>query len=143
DTAYGQGQMLVNILHMASMYQPFVNGGTMYEPLLLDEYEPAIWKEGLVSDEDAELFRVALRNGGTVGYAKSVNISEVAVAGKTGTAEYKMRTGERGSEDGYFVGYDSEDPGVIIAMMIEGIEDESNGSDYVAGKVAGVLAKHK
>lgn len=143
DTAYGQGQMLVNILHLASMYQPFVNGGTMYEPLLLDEDEPAIWKEGLVSDEDAELLRAAMRSVVTDGYAKSANIGEVAVAGKTGTAEYKMRTGERGSEDGYFVGYDSEDPGVIIAMMIEGIEDESNGSDYVAGKVAGVLAKHK
>ncbi|WP_033542863.1 penicillin-binding transpeptidase domain-containing protein [Planococcus sp. CAU13] len=144
DTAYGQGQMLVNILHLAKMYEPFLNGGTMYEAsLLMDENEPAVWKEGVVSDEHAELLRTAMRGAVTDGYAKSANIGEVAVAGKTGTAELKMRTGEAGKENGYFVGYDSEDPGVIIAMMIEGIEDEGNGSDYVAGKVAGVLKKHK
>lgn len=144
DTAYGQGQMLVNILHLAAMYEPFLNGGTMYESLLLlDEDEPAVWKDDLVSDEDAELLRAAMRSVVTDGYTNSANISEVAVAGKTGTAELKMRTGERGTENGYFVGYDSEDPNVIIAMMIEGIEDEANGSDYVAAKVAAVLAKHK
>ncbi len=144
DTAYGQGQMLVNILHLASMYEPFLNGGTMYEPsLLLEEDKPAVWKEDLVSDEDAELLRTAMRSAVTDGYADSANIDEVAIAGKTGTAELKMRTSEEGKENGYFVGYDSENPNAIIAMMIEGIEDESNGSDYVAGKVADVLKGYK
>lgn len=54
-----------------------------------------------------------------------------------------MRAGDVGEENGYFVGCDSENPAAIIAMMIEGIEEESNGSDYVAGIVAGVLKKHK
>src|SRR5690606_39212728 len=101
------------------------------------------WKEGLVSDDNAELLRTAMRSAVTDGYAKSANIKDVAIAGKTGTAELKMRTGEAGKENGYFVGYDSENPDVLIAMMIESIEDESNGSDYVAGKVAEVLKKHK
>ncbi|WP_281863960.1 penicillin-binding transpeptidase domain-containing protein [Planomicrobium okeanokoites] len=144
DTAYGQGQMLVNILHVAAMYEPFLNGGTMYEAsIFLEEDEPTVWKEGLVSDDHAELLQTAMRSAITDGYAKSANIGEVAVAGKTGTAELKMRTGDAGKENGYFVGYDSENPNAIIAMMIEGIEDESNGSDYVAGKVAGVLKAHK
>ncbi|HSJ38617.1 MAG TPA: penicillin-binding transpeptidase domain-containing protein [Planococcus sp. (in: firmicutes)] len=144
DTAYGQGQMLVNILHLAAMYEPFLNGGTMYEAsMLLEEDEPTVWKEGLVSDDNAELLRAAMRSAVTDGYAKSANIGEVAIAGKTGTAELKMRTGEQGKENGYFVGYDSEKPDAIIAMMIEGIEDEPNGSDYVAAKVASVFKKHK
>jgi len=144
DTAYGQGQMLVNILHLAAMYEPFLNGGTMYEAsIFLEEDEPAVWKEGLVSDDNAELLRTAMRSAVTDGYAKSANISEVAIAGKTGTSELKMRTDAQGQENGYFVGYDSENPNAIIAMMIEGIEDESNGSDYVAGKVASVLRDHK
>lgn len=144
DTAYGQGQMLVNILHLAAMYEPFLNGGTMYgASLLLDEDEPTVWKENLVSDEDAELLRTAMRSAVTDGYAKSANIEEVAVAGKTGTAELKMRTGEAGKEHGYFVGYDSDNPTAIIAMMIESIENEESGSDFVAGKVADVLKKHK
>lgn len=144
DTAYGQGQMLTNILHLAAMYEPFLNGGTMYEAsLFLEEDEPAVWKGNLVSDEHAELLRTAMRSAVTEGYAKSANIGEVAIAGKTGTAELKMRTGEAGKENGYFVGYDSENPDAIIAMMIENIEDEENGSDYVAGKVADVLKKHK
>lgn len=144
DTAYGQGQMLVNILHLASMYEPFLNGGTMYEAsIFLEEEEPVVWKEGLVSDENAELLRTAMRSAVTDGYAKSANIGEVAIAGKTGTAELKLRTDDAGQENGYFVGYDSENPNAIIAMMIEGIEDESNGSDYVAGKVASVFRDHK
>ncbi|TAA71720.1 penicillin-binding transpeptidase domain-containing protein [Planococcus salinarum] len=144
DTAYGQGQMLVNILHLAAMYEPFLNGGTIYEPsLFLEEDEPTVWQEGLVSDDNAELLRTAMRSAVTDGYAKSANIGEVAIAGKTGTAELKMRTEDEGKENGYFVGYNSENPEAIIAMMIEGIEDEANGSDYVAGKVAGVLRDHK
>ena len=144
DTAYGQGQMLVNILHLATMYEPFLNGGTMFEPsLLVEEAEPVAWKEGLVTDDDAALLQTALRSAVTDGYAKSANSGEVAIAGKTGTAELKMRTDEQGKEHGYFVGYDSENPEVVIAMMIEGIEDEANGSDYVAGKVASVFEKHK
>ncbi|WP_422122304.1 penicillin-binding transpeptidase domain-containing protein [Planococcus sp. X10-3] len=144
DTAYGQGQMLVNILHLAAMYEPLLNGGTMYEAsILLEENEPVVWKENLVSDDNAELLRAALRSAVTDGYAESANIDEVAIAGKTGTTELKMRTGEAGKENGYFVGYDSDNPDAIIAMMIEGIEDESNGSDYVAAKVASVLKQHK
>ncbi|MFD1030164.1 penicillin-binding transpeptidase domain-containing protein [Metaplanococcus flavidus] len=144
DTAYGQGQMLVNVLHLAAMYEPILNGGTMYEAsLFLEEDEPVVWKEGLISDDNAELLRTAMRSAVTDGYAQSANIGEVAVAGKTGTAELKMRTEDEGKENGWFVGYDSDNPNAIIAMMIEGIEDESNGSDYVAAKVASVLKKHK
>lgn len=142
DTSYGQGQMLTNILHLASMYEPLINGGTMYEPnLFMTDDEPVVWKENLISGANAEILRESMRNAVMDGYAQSANIEEVAIAGKTGTAELKMRAGEDGKENGYFVAYDSENPKTIIAMMIEGIEDE-NGSDYVAGKVAEVFKKY-
>lgn len=46
DTGYGQGKVLVNPLHMASMYSAFVNDGNMIKPYI--EY-----KEGVVKPEYA------------------------------------------------------------------------------------------
>ena len=37
DTGYGQGQTLVNPLHLLSMYSMFVNGGNMIQPVLRQE----------------------------------------------------------------------------------------------------------
>lgn len=34
DSGYGQGQILVNPLHLASMYTAFLNGGNMLKPKL-------------------------------------------------------------------------------------------------------------
>ncbi|WP_369678777.1 penicillin-binding transpeptidase domain-containing protein [Planococcus faecalis] len=58
DTSFGQGQMLTNILHLASMYEPFLTDGTMYKPLLfMDEEKSQVWKEGLLSAENAKVLR--------------------------------------------------------------------------------------
>lgn len=143
DTSFGQGQMLTNILHLAAMYQPFLTDGTMYKPLLyMDEEKGQVWKEGLLSAENAAILRNGMRNVVVDGYAQSANSSSVKVAGKTGTAELKGAIGEEGQENGFFVAYDSEKPDFILAMMIESIED-NGGSDYVAGFAAKVFEEHK
>lgn len=136
DTSFGQGQMLANILHLAMMYEPIVNGGTIYKPsLLMDEKHSDIWKDGLLSNDNADVLRNILRNVVVKGFAQSANLPNIALAGKTGTAELKAGGSERGQENGFFVTYDSENPTFIIAMMIESIEDE-RGSDYVAAMAA-------
>ncbi|PSL41353.1 penicillin-binding protein [Planomicrobium soli] len=139
DTSFGQGQMLTNILHLASIYEPLVNDGTMYKPtLFLDEEDKQVWKDGLVSAENAKIIRQGMRNVVVDGYAKSANLKSVPLAGKTGTAELKASKDEEGAQNGFFVAYNSENPEFIIAMMIEGVED-NGGSDYVAGFVAKVF----
>ena len=45
DTGYGQGQLLVNPVHMLSMYSLFVNEGSMIQPTLLYQaaYTGKLW----------------------------------------------------------------------------------------------------
>ena len=143
DTSFGQGQMLTNILHLASMYEPFLTDGIMYKPLLfMEEEKGQVWKDGLLSAENAATLRNGMRNVVVDGYAQSANSSSVKIAGKTGTAELKGAIGEEGQENGFFVAYDSESPDFILAMMIESIED-NGGSDYVAGFAAQVFEDYK
>jgi penicillin-binding protein len=41
DSGYGQAEVEMNVLHLATTYTPFVNGGTMINPtLLLEESVP-------------------------------------------------------------------------------------------------------
>lgn len=56
DTGYGQGQLLVNPVHLLSMYSMFVNGGNMLKPTLAweENYTAQVWKEQAVSAETAE-----------------------------------------------------------------------------------------
>lgn len=138
-TSFGQGQMLTNILHLATMYEPFLTDGIMYKPtLVLDDKDAQVWKEGLISAENAATLRKGMRNVVVDGYAQSANIPGVALAGKTGTAELKAAGEERGKENGFFVTYNEADPTLLLAMMVENVED-NGGSDYVAGMAAEVF----
>ncbi|WP_088006692.1 penicillin-binding transpeptidase domain-containing protein [Indiicoccus explosivorum] len=139
NTSFGQGEMLVNIVHLASMYEAFLNNGLMYEPALFLEEDPAAWKEGLVSEKNAELIRTSLRNVVEEGPLTEVKQSPVPLAGKTGTAELKGAGEEDGKQNGFFVGYDTAQPSMILAMMIEGVED-NNGSAYPAKLAADIFA---
>lgn len=139
DTSFGQGQMLTNILHLASMYEIFLTDGVMYKPtLFMDEEDAQVWKEGLVSPENAAILRTSLRNVVVDGFAQAANLPSVPLAGKTGTAELKATTADKGKENGFFVTYNSENPTFILAMMIESVED-NNGSAYVAELVSTIF----
>lgn len=135
DTSFGQGQMLANILHLATIYQPFLSDGIMHKPtLLLEEEDAQIWKDGLLSAENAEIIRQSLRNIVVDGFAQEANLDNIPLAGKTGTAELKAAGEENGQDNGFFVAYDSVSPEFIMAMMVEDVGD-NNGSGYVAGMV--------
>lgn len=108
-TASGQGQMQVNLLHLATLYSPILANGTLYKPtLFLDDADQQVWSEGLLDAENAETLQAGLVNAG----------SELGLelAGKSGT------TREGGEQNGWFVGYSLERPDLIFAMMIEGEE---------------------
>lgn len=141
DTSFGQGQMLINILHLASSYEAIVNDGMMVKPVLFKEEEAGeVWKEGLLSPEHAAILREDLRAVVTEGLSDAAKNASVNISGKTGTAELKSAQDRAGRENGFFVAYPTDDAAYIIAMMIEGIEDKG-GSGYVAAKVANVMEK--
>lgn len=138
DTSFGQGQMLTNILHLATTYQPFLTGGSMWQPtLLLEEEDQIVWKDTVVTEETAQVIQAGMRSMVVDGFAQAVNIPSIPIAGKTGTAELKANLNEEGQENGFLVSYPTETEDFIIAMMIENVED-NGGSGYVAEKVARV-----
>lgn len=131
DSAYGQGQIQMNILHLAAAYSPFVNKGSLIKPILDDEEEQGqLWKQGLVSPENAQLINSMLTKVVTDpnGTAHRAQIANYPLAGKTGTAEIKQTQGEKGKELGWFVAYNPEEANMIVAMMIE----DSGSTDVVS-----------
>ena len=93
DSGYGQGQILVNPLHLASIYTSFLNDGNIIQPYLQYSDNPAgrIWiKEAFSSETVSQvmegLIGVVNDPNGT-GYA--AHRDDILLAGKTGTAELK------------------------------------------------------
>lgn len=142
DTSYGQGQLEMSGLHLATSFSIFLNDGNLIQPtLLLEEEKGQNWKERVISEENAAIIREALRGVVTDGTGGNAEVQGLAISGKTGTAELKQSLDEEGAaENGWFVGY-PEDESLVIAMMVENIENQSAGSGYVAEKVGNVFAE--
>ena len=143
DSGYGQGQVLVNPLHMASIYSAFVNDGNMIKPQIEQSSTREYLVENAFSKEAAEEIRddmiqvVENRNG--TGHA--AQISGVTIAGKTGTAELKSSKDENGEELGWFnaiVVSDDESKQIVTINMIENVEDRG-GSHYLLPKVKNII----
>lgn len=147
DTGYGQGKVLINPLHMAAMYTAFVNEGNMIKPYI--EYKedgstPELYIKNAFSKETAnaikeDLVQVIEDEGGT---AHNVQMENVRLAGKTGTAEIKNSQDDtEGSEIGWFctfVADENSEKQILIVSMVEDI-NKKNQSNYVTSKVKTIL----
>ena len=93
DSGYGQGQILVNPLHMACIYSAFCNEGNIIQPYLLYQKEAAAryWILEAFSNETAdrvlEGMKKVINNPNGTGYG--IHRDDIVLAGKTGTAEIK------------------------------------------------------
>ncbi len=139
DSGYGQGKILVNPIHLSSIYSALVNGGNMVKPYLLDGESATYWKGGVFTKEAADtvladLYQVVEDSAGT---AHAAQRDAFRMAGKTGTAELKISKDDtEGQELGWFVGMcveNTEKP-LLITMMIEDVKGRG-GSHYVIPKV--------
>lgn len=124
DTGYGQGEVLTSMLHLASVYGAIVNDGMMMKPQLFANTPPKQWKKDLLTTEDAKMLRQDLRLVVQKGTAKSADVPSLALAGKTGTAELKATQGTKGKENGLFVAYDQNNPTLMLALMVEGVNGQ-------------------
>lgn len=148
DTGYGQGQVLVNPVHLSSIYSSFVNGGSMILPVLNmgEGVTPAYWKENVFSADTVNVVKndmiQVIEN--PTGTGASAKIDGVTLLGKTGTAETKASQGETGAKEyGWFAcetSDEAERPIQVIAM----VEDiQSKGvKHYVNDKVRNIIAAY-
>lgn len=146
DSGYGQGQVLVNPLHLACMYTAFCNGGNVVKPYLQYQEKEAAeyWLPNAFSGNTAGILlegmeKVVNDPNGT-GYA--ARREDVLLAGKTGTAEIKAsKEDTSGTELGWFAVFTPEqgiERPILVVSMAEDVK-ERGGSGYVLGKTKEVL----
>lgn len=151
NSGYGQGEVLVNPIHMAMMYSAFVNEGNMIMPYL--EYKEnassqtaKYYKENAFSKEAAnevrdDLIQVVENPSGTAHLAK---IEGKTIAGKTGTAEIKQSKDDtEGTEIGWFNAFnvgESDANSLLIVSMVENVKGKG-GSHYLLPKVRAIFAQ--
>ncbi|WP_185955957.1 penicillin-binding transpeptidase domain-containing protein [Melghirimyces algeriensis] len=140
DTAYGQGQLLVSPLHLATMYTTFANQGDMIKPKILMDSDKKvkreIWKEKVISPQTANKVKELLQ--GVVerpkGSARDLKVKGVELGAKTGTAELKQsKEDENGRELGWLAwmaGKEGEKPDIVVATMVDEVQDRG-GSHYI------------
>lgn len=124
DSGYGQGEILVNPIHMASIYSAFVNEGNMLKPYIEYKASPSVeyLVEGAFSKEATniikeDLIQVVENPSGT---GHDVKINGITIAGKTGTAELKVSQEDEGDTLGWFncftVDENIDDSLLIVSM---------------------------
>ena len=133
DSGYGQGQILMNPVQLASIYSAFVNNGSIYSPHLVKKGE-RMWMQRVFSDKTIKTIKEDLINviADENGTGHSIFHDNVILAGKTGTAEIKQSQSDTtGKELGWFIVMttDSKQP-ILITTLVEDVKDRG-GSGYV------------
>lgn len=140
DSGYGQGQILVNPIHMASIYSAFVNDGNMIKPYLekTENKQVEYLVENAFSAESAntikeDMIQVIEHQEGT---AKAMRIEGRTIAGKTGTAELKSEKGEVAETLAWFncVTTDENSNQLLVIGMAEDGRSVG-GSQYIIRKI--------
>ena len=140
DSGYGQGEILVNPIHMASIYSAFANDGNMIKPYLEEKEDNKV--EYLVEDAFSkeaaniikeDLIQVVENPEGT---ANDMRVDGRTIAGKTGTAELKASKGDQADVLGWFDCFttDENDNQLLVVSMVENGRD-LGGSHYLISKI--------
>lgn len=125
--AIGQGDILVTPLQVADYTAVFANGGNLVRPhfirqvftsdnKLIGNVEEKPIRSNFISEKNINIVREGLRQTVVLGSAQSLQSVPVAVAGKTGTAQWSTTK----PEHAWFTGFAPyENPEVVITILIE------------------------
>ncbi len=123
----GQGFVTATPLQIANFTAAVANGGTLYKPHLVSQIkksngenvniQPEVIRSNFVDGDILKVVQEGMRRTIEAGTAQPLKEMPVAVAGKTGTAQF-------GSEDkthGWFISYAPyEDPEIAMVIIAEG-----------------------
>ncbi len=126
NLAIGQGEILITPLQLATIYSAIAGDGEYYEPHLLKmiknnekivyEFQPKKKKIN-VSSENIKIIKRALIDVVKFGTGGGAYLTNITVAGKTGTAENPPHP-----DHAWFVGYaPAENPEVVFCVLVENV----------------------
>ena len=140
DSGYGQGEILVNPIHMASIYSAFVNDGNMIKPYLEEKEDNQVeyLVENAFSKEAANIIKEDLIQvvENPEGTANDMRVDGRTIAGKTGTAELKASKDAQADVLGWFDCFTTDDNEnqLLVVSMVENGRD-LGGSHYLISKI--------
>lgn len=152
NAAIGQGFILATPLQILNATAAVANGGSLYRPQIVREirdtdgnvvrpFSPRLIRKLPVSDETIAIVRQGMRGAVTHGTAWEARIGGVAVAGKTGTAEYPGQRDWEGNlpTHAWFTAFAPfDDPQIAVVVFVEGGGEGS----MVAAPVAAEILSH-
>lgn len=114
--AIGQGDILVTPLQIAAMTSFFANGGTLWRPTLLADALPVALTNTRATPAYIQVIREGMRRTITDGSAQFLSGLPVAVAGKTGTAEWSSTR----APHAWFTGFAPyTNPELVLTVLVE------------------------
>lgn len=142
----GQGYLLVTPLQVALWTSVFANGGTLYNPEIVDkitngdtnnieqEILPKVINNNLADKKYIDIVRRGMREAVLNGTAGSLKEVSVPIAGKTGTAQYMTKEGEK--THSWFTSFAPFDnPEIVLTILIEGGGEGSSTAVPIAKDV--------
>jgi penicillin-binding protein 2 len=153
NLSIGQGDILISPLQMTQAMGAIANGGILYQARIVRQvqtlnneivymYSPRakdVLKLGPVTLEEIRKGMIAVVSGGN-GTGGAAELSNVKVAGKTGTAQWGPKKKERTAA--WFVGFAPADaPKYAFAALYEGVPGEVAHGGTVAAPMIGELLR--
>ena len=149
DSGYGQGEMMVNPVHMATIYTAFSNKGNMLKPYLIKQKgsKKQVLKEHVFSNDAVKTVNDAMKQviSNPNGTGHAAQIDGIDLKGKTGTAEIKQsQTDTKGTELGWFVTIMPKTEYKESLELVSMTEDvkKRGGSGYVVNKTKKIMEEY-
>lgn len=127
-SAIGQGYVTATPLQLANYAASIANGGTLYKPHLVSQIkkstgevvniDPEVIRSNFVSPDVLNVVREGMRQTVLAGTAQPLKDMPVAIAGKTGTAQFGVGASQ---SHGWFISFAPyDDPQIAMAVLVEG-----------------------
>lgn len=129
--AIGQGDNAQTLMNMVKFYQALAGDGWLDAPYLVQRRSDARHDLGLTPSQ-LEALRTAMVEVVETGTAVRSRRSDLAIAGKTGTAQ-----NSHGADHGWFIGFaPADDPQIIVGAIMEFAEHGSRVAPFVADVIS-------
>ncbi|OIP24771.1 penicillin-binding protein 2 [bacterium CG2_30_37_16] len=135
----GQGDLLVTPIQMAKAISAIANGGTLYQPQILNsvldadnktvhkKIDPKIEASNFISKENIDIVKEGMRLTITSGSGRFLNDLPEPVAGKTGTAQFGPDNKYKHAWFATFGPYPNPEISIVVLL-----EEAGEGSEFAA-----------